>query len=107
MASNQTMKELKALQMYYNGQLSFSDEEEMQDFLRITGEYGRSVEARLGVQNSLPVMELARQAQRKIALWHGRAANGWMMSGAYVEAASIIARSYEQIYYHLSALSEE
>jgi len=106
-ASNQTMKELKALQMYYNGQLSFSDEEELQDFLRITGEYGRSVEARLGVQGSLPVAELARLAQQKIALWHGRAANGWMLSGAYVETASIIARSYEQIYYHLSSLCEE
>lgn len=94
-------------EMYYNGQLSFSNEEELQDFLRITGEYGRSVEARLGVQGSLPVAELARLAQQKIALWHGRTANGWMLSGAYVEAASIIARSYEQIYYHLSALCEE
>lgn len=107
MASNQTLKELKALQMYYNGQLSFSDEEEKQDFLRITGEYGRSLEARLGVQNALSVTELARLAQHKISIWHERVANGWMVSGAYVEAASIIARSYEQIYYHLSALCEE
>ena len=107
MVSVQTLKELKALQMYYNGQLKFSDDEELQDFLRITGEYGRTVEMRLGVRESLPVAKLAQLAHSKVGLWHGKAACGWMVSGAYVEAASIIARSYEQIYYHLSSLCEE
>ena len=106
MTSVQTLKELKALQMYYNGQLRFLDEEERQDFLRITGEYGRSAEERLGVEGSLPVSELTALVQKKISQWHGKSGN-WMMPGSYVEAASILARSYEKMYYHLNALSEE
>lgn len=106
MTSVQTLKELKALQMYYNGQLQFSNEEERQDFLQITGEYGRSPEARLGVQGSLSVAELAGIARKKVALWH-RKTSGWMLSSAYMDAASIIARSYEQMCFHLNALSEE
>lgn len=106
MTSVQTLKELKALQMYYNGQLQFVHETEEQDFLRITGEYGRGAEQRLGVDDSHTVAELASIAQQKVVLWNGKAAN-WMMSSAYVEAASIIARSYEQMYFHLNALNEE
>lgn len=107
MSSVQTLKELKGLQMYYNGQLQFLNEEEKQDFLRVTGEYGRSAEARLGVSGCCTVAELAAIAQKKVSIWHGKAASGWMMPGAYVEAASIIARSYEQMYFYLNALSEE
>lgn len=107
MSSVQTLKELKALQMYYNGQLHFLDEEERQDFLRITGEYGREAEIRLGAEKGSTVAELTHLAQKKVALWHGKAASGWMMSGSYVEAASIAARSYEQMYFHLHSLSEE
>lgn len=106
MISVQTLKELKVLQMYYNGQLQFSDEEELQDFLRITGEYGRSAEKRLGVQGPLSVMELTEIARKKAAFWHGKT-SGWMLSSAYVDAASTIARSYEQMCFHLNALSEE
>lgn len=106
MTSVQTLKELKVLQTYYNGQLQFTNEEERQDFLRITGEYGRSPEARLGVQGSLTVAELAEIARGKVALWHEKN-SGWMLSSAYMDAASIIARSYEQMYFHLNALSEE
>ena len=105
MSSVQTLKELQALQMYYNGQLEFSEEEKM-DFLQITGEYGRSAENRLGIQGSRTVAELACLAQQKIACWHGKA-SGFMLPRAYVEAASIVVRSYEQMYYHLKALNEE
>lgn len=107
MSAVQTLKELKALQMYYNGQLRFLNNGEKEDFLRITGEYGRSAESRLGAPEGSTVAQLAAMAQKKISLWHGKAASGWMMSGAYVEAASIIARSYEQMYFYLNALSEE
>ena len=92
--------------MYYNGQLDFMDEEERQDFLRITGEYGRSVENRLGVTGSLTVSELAVRARERAVFWNERA-NGYMLPSAYIDAASILARSYEQMCYHLSALCEE
>lgn len=106
MTSVQTLKELKVLQMYYNGQLQFFDKEEEQDFLRITGEYGRSVEARLGITDCRTVVELADIARQKVAFWNEKA-NGFMLPGTYIDAASILARSYEQMFYHLNALSEE
>lgn len=107
LSSVQPMKELKVLQMYYNGQLSFLDEGEEQDFFRVTGEYGRDVESRLGAPRGSTVAELAEFAREKVGAWHGKAATGWLMSGEYVEAASILARSYEQLYFHLKALCEE
>ena len=106
MSSVQTLKELKALQMYYNGQLRFNDEEELQDFLRATGEYGRSPEIRLNMPEGSTVKQLEQAAKDKVALWHGKA-SGFMLPGTYVEAATIIARSYEQMYYYLNALVEE
>lgn len=107
MSSVQPMKELKALQMYYNGQLVFLDDGEETDFLRVTGEYGRAAESRLGAPQGSTVAELAEIARRKVGAWHEKAATGWMMPGEYVEAASILARSYEQMYFHLKALCEE
>ena len=104
--SDQTLKELKVLQMYYNAQVRFTSEEEELDCLRITGEYGRSVEARLGVSGPRKVSELADFAREKALLWNSRA-GGFLLSRDYIEAASIIARSYESIYFHLHALEEE
>lgn len=107
MSSVQTLKELKVLQMYYNGQLQFQNEEEKMDFLRVTGEFGHAAELRLGAPFGTTVEELAAIAQEKVHLWHAKAAGGWILSGSYVEAATTIARSYEQMYYHLNALNEE
>jgi len=106
MTSVQTLKELKVLQMYYNGQLRFHSQEEERDFLCVTGEYGRSAEVRLGVQGPLPITELAGIARTKAMLWHEKTGS-WMVSSAYIEATAIIARSYEEICFHLNALGEE
>ena len=105
-ANSQAFAELKALQNYYNGQLQFYDPQELEDFLTITGEYGRSAEARLGLEGPHTVAELEARALEKIALWQGKAGD-FMADGAYVDAASTITRSYEYMYYHLNALSEE
>lgn len=106
-SSVQIMKELRVLQMFYNGHVKFLNEEEEQDFLRVTGEYGRSAEARLGMQKESSLQEMAVAAKKNAELWRGRAASGWMISGNYVEAASVVARTYEEMYYHLNALCEE
>lgn len=106
MSSVQVLKELKVLQMYYNNQLALNDQEEVEDLLHVTGEYGRTVEARLGMPEGTTVAKLEEIAREKTALWHGKS-SGWMMSGTYVEAAGILARSYEQMVYHLSALSQD
>ena len=106
MGSVQTLNELKILQMYYNRQVSFLNEEEKEDFLRVTGEYGRSPEERLDMPGAYTVAELKERSFEKMLQWRGKA-GGFMLPRTYVEAARIIARSYENMYYHLSALLEE
>lgn len=106
MSSCQTLNELKVLQSYYNGQVRFEQPEELADFLAVTGEYGRSVEERLGVDGAQTVFELERLAREKIEVWHERS-SAFMLPGSYVEAANVITRSYEYLYYHLNALNED
>ena len=102
--SIQSFRELHCLQMYYSGQLVFSTEEEKRDFLRITGEYGSAPEIRLGTKPQNSVSELADTALQKANLWHSRETFGWMISSEYVQTCGTLARSCEQIYYHLHAL---
>jgi len=104
-SSQQSFNELNVLQMYYNEQVKF-DNEELEDFLRVTGECGRSAEKRLGVDRNATICEMKLCAKKKAALWNAKA-SGWMQSNCYVTAAAIISRSYEQMYFHLQALDEE
>ena len=105
-SSAQSFQELKVLQMYYNGELTFQNDEERDEFLQITGEHGRNVETRLGVAPGSTVAEMIAAAKNKIAFWKDREGD-FMMSDAYIRAASVIVRSYERIYYHLNALEED
>ena len=106
MMSVQTLDELKILQMYYNRQVRFRSEAEREDFLRVTGEYGRKAEIRLDLPDESTIADMRDRAGQKAAEWRARA-GGFMLERSYVEAARTIARSYETMYYHLSALEEE
>lgn len=106
MTNIQTLNELRILQYYYNGQLSFTDNDEREDFLQVTGEYGREPEKRLGISTSATMSELMNVAKKKAEKWHGKAGQ-FMMTNTYVDAATTIARSYEYMLYHLSALCDE
>lgn len=106
MTGVQTLNELRILQYYYNGQLKFLDGDEFEDFMQVTGEYGREPEKRLGVNGSVSMYELMVIAKEKTEKWHEKA-SAFMMQGTYVDAAATIARSYEYIYYYLSALCDE
>lgn len=102
----QTLNELRILQYYYNGQLEFQSDDEFEDFMQVTGEYGREPEKRLGIEGLASVWDMKNVAEKKIAKWHEKASS-FMMSNTYVDAATTIARSYEHIYYYLSALCDE
>ena len=102
----QTLNELRILQYYYNGQLAFLSEDEFEDFMRVTGEYGREPEKRLGIEGLTSVCDMKKVAEEKIVKWHKKASS-FMMSNTYVDAATTIARSYEHIHYYLSALCDE
>ena len=56
--------------------------------------------------NTHIVAEMIAAAKNKIAFWKDREGD-FMMSDAYIRAASVIVRSYERIYYHLNALEED
>lgn len=105
-SSVHVLQELEALQLYYNGQIKFYDEDERKDFLCIMGENGRMPEQRLGMPMGSSVKELEIAARRKHDIWNGRAAD-FMRDNSYISMASIVARSYEYLYYHLNALVEE
>ena len=107
MSSVQALKELTVLQMYYNGQLDCMTEEEKLDLLRVTREFGRLPEDRLNARQDSSISDLSVLAKEQAALWNGKANCGWLQSGEYTDAAAVIARSYELMHYHLSALIEE
>lgn len=106
-SSVQSLKELKALQMYYNGHLENLDETEQDDLLRMSGEYGRLPEDRLNAPSGSSIAEMALLAQTKANQWNSKASDGWKVSSAYTETAGILSRSYSQMHYHLSSLIEE
>ena len=92
--------------MYYNNQVAFVTPEEKEDFLRVTGEYGKTVEEKLGMPVGSSVAALTEAAKKKVEQWH-LYAGCFMKTRNYIEAAKIISRSYEQMYYHLSALTDD
>ena len=97
-------QELKILQSYYNQLFTFNDETEYQEFLQVTGEMGSHCEARLGLKNPMLVSEMADITKDKIRQWYARG-NEFGVSRQYEHAAGVIARSYENIHYHLDELS--
>ena len=101
----QTLNELRILQAYYNGQLNFTDDE-CEDFLQITGEYGREPENKLGISGYVSARKMMKIAEEKSKKWHEKASS-FMKPAVYIDAASTIARSYEFMYHYLSALCEE
>lgn len=98
------LQELQLLQRYYNGQFSFN-EEESQDLLRLTGEYGRALELRLNAAPGSSVEDLMDLTHEKIRLWRVRA-NDWMREPSYCQAAEQMVHIYEYLHYHLAALCE-
>ncbi len=104
--SNQRMDELRIIQSYYDGRLVFNSADEKEDFLRITGEYGYSADKRLGIEGVYTLEDLRGRVSEKTAKWRIKAGE-FMQTAAYRDAAEVIVRSYEMLYYHISALLEE
>jgi hypothetical protein len=102
--TEQGFKELKILQNYYNGILKFRDDEELNRLLQITGEYGKSCEMRLGAPVGTSIAELCEIATKQIDYWNARA-NDIMITRHQEEAAQVLSRSCDIMYYHLQALS--
>lgn len=102
--SEQVFNQLKVLQDYHNSQLEL-DDDELEDFLHVTGEYGFHCEARLGAQTSLPVLDLLALAKEKNKKWRQKATDDGLSPNKFF-ATKVITDAYETIIYHLEKLSE-
>ena len=99
----QAFLELDLLEDYYNRRFSFEDGEDERQFLEITGEFGDSCEARLGMAEGCSIKELCKEAHKRSQHWNG-IANNLGYPEALCRAAEIIGRSCEKMHFHLSAL---
>lgn len=92
--------ELTVLGNYYQGELSFS-EDEVRQLLAVTSENGTSLKARLGLSENATSLEMRRVAQQQIEYWSQRANDYMSADSQTIEAASVIAHSYEQILHQI------
>ncbi|WP_345122388.1 dynamin family protein [Dactylosporangium darangshiense] len=87
--------EMSVLAEHYLGRIGFSPEE-VADLLRVTGEYGVSCAARLGLPDATPVAELDAAASARISAWARREQDP-MLDRHTARAAYTVRRSYERV----------
>jgi hypothetical protein len=90
--SSSELPELAVLENYYQGRLNL-DEADLEEVLRVAGERGRSVAARLGMLDGTPLAALIDQADARASAWANRG-EVLGLEGAAAEAAAQIATSY-------------
>ncbi|PNW48780.1 UNVERIFIED_CONTAM: hypothetical protein BEN50_11320 [Euhalothece sp. KZN 001] len=84
-----TFQELEVLRCYYDGKLDF-DEQEIQQLLEVTGEYGSSCGERLGLGERATVDEMIPVAQERMAYWQERANDSFFSDRATIAAARVL-----------------
>jgi len=90
--SDSELPEIAVLEDYYTDRLDLS-ETDIAEILRVTGEYGRSVTARLGEPDGTPLTALIKLADDRAGAWANRA-EVLGLDGATAAAARQIATSY-------------
>ncbi len=93
--SSSELPELAVLEDYYQGRLNL-DEADLAEVLRVTGERGRSVAARLGMPEGTPLAALIAQADVRAGAWANRG-EVLGLDGTAAAAAAQIATSYGQL----------
>jgi hypothetical protein len=100
----QAFKELEILQAFYNGEIKFYDKNDETQFLQITGEYGSHCEARLGASDGTSIRELKKIAYERTKHWNYMTYD-YGIPRQLNDAAKVIVRSCENLYYYLEMLS--
>lgn len=100
----QAFSELQTLQSYYNGEIKFYNKEDEQQLLQITGEYGGNCEARLGAAEGTSIKELKKIALERSRHWNDMTYD-YGVSRQINDAAKVIVRACENMYFHLEMLS--
>ena len=98
-------QELDVLKNYYSQKLNFDDQEQQQ-LLEVTGEYGTSLGERLGLNARATVVEMQPLARERVNYWKRRANNRMVSDRATLAAAKVLARSYERIWYRVQKAQE-
>jgi len=101
-------RELRVLRSYYERKLPF-DPDEVQQLLQVTGEYGTLCHERLGLDSGSTVEEVLAQmfavTQERIRYWRRKAIDPGSNSET-IDAADVLAHSYERIAYHVNQASK-
>ncbi len=95
-------QEFQILQSYYQGKVKFSNDEADQ-LLSVTGEYGTSCGERLGMDENTCVKTLIPMAMKFEQYWHQKSNDFLDTDRSTIFAASVLAHSYQKILYHLKA----
>jgi hypothetical protein len=107
-AQEHGFRELRVLRAYYEGNLPLIASEARQ-LLEVTGEYGGSCAARLGMAGNGPIErtleEMHQVAGERMRAWRARAADP-LAGREVIDAAEVLDRSYERIAYHLAEASK-
>ncbi|WP_409239121.1 dynamin family protein [Streptomyces sp. PA5.6] len=93
--AEQAFAELAVLRGHYNGAVRL-EPPEAADLLRITGEYGHTPHALLGLPAEAPDTETAARARERLTHWAGLTADP-AHSGATRRACQVVRRSYEML----------
>jgi Dynamin family len=89
------MSEFTVLEDFYQGRLDL-DQQEVAEILRVSGEEGRSVAARLGMPDDTPLPELIARADACSSAWMNRR-EAYGLNGATAVASRQIGLSYGRI----------
>ncbi|MGH3897661.1 MAG: hypothetical protein ACRDTA_05285, partial [Pseudonocardiaceae bacterium] len=92
-------QELTVLQHHYDGRLGLSAQQ-VTELLRVTGEHGQHITARLGLPAQASVAEMAEHARHRLAYWSQTAADPTADGGSR-EVSRLLQRSYERILHHI------
>lgn len=92
-------QELRVLRNHYEGRIEFS-EDEVQQLLEVTGEYGTSLGERLGLGERATVEEILRVAQERMWYWHRKASDFSPVNRETIDATHVLARSFERILFY-------
>ena len=89
------MAEFAVLEDFYQGRLDL-DQQEVAEILRVSGEQGRSVAARLGMPDGTPLPELIALADARSSAWMNRG-EVYGLDGATAAASRQIGLGYGRI----------
>ncbi|MBD2459190.1 dynamin family protein [Nostoc sp. FACHB-87] len=104
-AQEHGFSELRVLRNYYDKKLDF-DENEITQMLEVTGEGGTSCGERLGLGKLATIEQMLSVAKARMHYWQERASDYLTSDTTSTNAAGVLTRSYERIFYRLQMAKE-